>query len=262
MKFTRADATVAGWTLGFAASGREQLVVIAKATYRLPSEGEPAELAPEQLALVQEDLFSGEPGVSAPTHETDYAHRKPGCDVIVLGTAYAPHGQRVKRLPVGLKFGALVKRFDVVGNRVWTRGVLGATPSETEPFERMPVGYEHAFGGTDRTHEDRQQTNTFQANPVGKGFGKHAEHYMGQPLPNSEEPGRTVETPNGDYRPLAFGPIGRHWLPRLQYVGTYDQAWLENRAPLWPDDFDDRYFQCAPPDQVVAHPQGGKKSYC
>jgi hypothetical protein len=259
MKFTSAGIAVSGWTLGFAASGREQLVVIAKSTYQLPENGEPPVLASKQLPLVQEDVFTGEPGASAPLYETDYAHRKPGCDVILLGTAYAPPSRRVARLPVGLRLGSMTKQFEVVGHRRWTRGVAGATSSAAEPFERMPIGYANAFGGTDRTDERQRQVHTYLANPVGRGFGKHPEHYLDQPLPNTEEPGHAVETPTGDYRPLAFGPIGRNWTPRLQYVGTYDQTWLENCAPLWPDDFDDRYFQCAPPDQIVSYPQGGEE---
>jgi hypothetical protein len=258
MNFINAGNIAAGWTLGFAADGREQLVVVAKATYRLPANGEPAELAPEQLPLVQEDVFTGDPAMSAPLYETDYAHRKPRCDVVLLGSAHARPGQRATRLPVGLRLGPLVKQFVVVGHRHWTRGVLGPTPGKAEPFERMPIGYDSAFGGTDRTREARQEVHTFLANPVGRGFGKHPEHYMAQPLPNSEDPGQPIDSPTGNYRPLAFGPIGRNWTPRLRYAGTYDQSWLEQRLPLWPDDFDDRYFQCAPPDQQMDYPQGGE----
>lgn len=258
MRFTIAGNVEAGWTLGFAADGREQLVIVAKATYLLPANGEPATLAPEQLPLVQEDVFTGEPGKSAPLYETDYAHRKPRCDLVLICTAYAPPGRRVTRLPVGLKLGPLVKQFDVVGHRRWTRSPLGAVPSTAEPFERMPLGYDGAFGGTDRTREARQEVHTFLANPVGRGFGKHPEHYMEQPLPNTEELGQPINSPTGSYRPLAFGPVGRNWTPRLQYAGTYNQAWLEQRAPLWPDDFDDRYFQYAPPDQQLDYPQGGE----
>jgi hypothetical protein len=57
---------------------------------------------------------------------------------------------------------------------------------------------------------------------------------------------------------MALGPIGRSWLPRRSYAGTYDQAWLDDRMPLLPNDFDDRYFQSVPPDQQVAFPQGGE----
>lgn len=259
MKFTAVEQLVAGWTLGFAADGREQLVVVAKATYLLPLQGEPAEPAPTQLPLVQEDLYTGAPGASAPLYETDYAHRKPRCDVVLLGSAHAPRGQQVTRLPVGLQLGTLVKRFEVVGHRHWVRSVRGLVPSAAEPFAHLPIGYDHAFGGSQHADQAQRDTHTFLANPVGRGFGKQADRCVGQALPNSEEPGRPVTNPSGDYRPQAFGPIGRSWMPRLRYAGTYDRAWQEQRAPLWPDDFDARYFQCAPADQTMDYPQGGEE---
>src|SRR5262249_6220502 len=37
----------------------------------------------------------------------------------------------------------------------------------------------------------------------------------------------------------------------LTYAGTYDEKWLKERLPLWAEDMDDRYFQCAPEDQQV-----------
>jgi len=38
------------------------------------------------------------------------------------------------------------------------------------------------------------------------------------------------------------------WEQRRQYAGTYDENWETQRAPLLPDDFDDRFLQCAPPE--------------
>jgi hypothetical protein len=51
--------------------------------------------------------------------------------------------------------------------------------------------------------------------------------------------------------PWRFGPVGRDDKRRLRYAGTYDQDWLENRMPLVPVDFDLRYHQAAPTDQIV-----------
>jgi hypothetical protein len=58
---------------------------------------------------------------------------------------------------------------------------------------------------------------------------------------------------------MSFGPVGRSWTPRAQLAGTYDQAWLDSRAPFWPTDFDHRYFQAAPADQWIPHPRGGEE---
>src|SRR5690606_30817318 len=77
-------------------------------------------------------------------------------------------------------------------------------------------------------------------------------------LPNTQAIGDPVIDPAWQYRPMAFGPLGRSWTPRASFAGTYDQTWLDSRAPFWPDDFDHRYFQAAPPDQQLPYPAGGE----
>jgi len=235
------------------------LIVMAKATYSLPQSGHEAVLAPEQVPLVQADQFTGEPGLSAPLYESDYAHRKPACDVLLIGSAYAPAGRRAIRTNVGLKVGPVVKQFAVVGPRVWSKGVVGVSATDPQPFESLPITYDCAFGGTDRTRADRGQTDTFLPNPVGRGYWKATDGIDGRPLPNTEEADRPVQKPHGEYVPKAFSPIGRNWLPRAKLAGTYNQEWIEKTAPLWPDDFDERYFQAAPPDQTMPYPQGGEE---
>jgi hypothetical protein len=258
MMLTNVTGLPASWTMGFQRDGREMLIVIVKATYSLPESGEEAKLAPTQLPLIEADQFTGEPGVSAPLYETDFAHIKRACDVLLIGSAYAPPGRAVTRLEVGLRVGSLVKQFAVIGPRVWHRSVLSVAPGEPEPFTSLRITYDCAFGGIDETQVERGRTETYLPNPVGRGYRRHFDRIDGQPLPNTEEIRRPVDKPNGTYIPMAFSPIGRSWQPRARYAGTYDQAWLENVAPLWPDDFDERYFQAAPPDQTMPYPQGGE----
>jgi hypothetical protein len=258
MRFTNVAGLPASWTMGFRRDGREMLVIITKATYVLPASGSEARLADEHRPLVEADRFSGEPGMSAPLYETDYAHQKPACDVLLVGSAYAPAGRRATRTVVGLRVGPLAKEFAVVGPRVWKRGLVGAVPSDPQPFESLRITYDTAFGGTDRTHADKGQTATFLPNPVGVGYWKYADGIDGQPMPVTEQIDRPVVKYDGQYAPMAFSPIGRNWVPRSAYAGTYNQEWIENRAPLWPDDFDERYFQAAPPDQTIPYPRGGE----
>jgi len=258
MRFTNATRLPAAWTLGFQQDGRELLVVVVKATYALPPTGGEAALAADQQPLVEEDRFSGEPGHSAPVLETDYAHRKPACDVLLVGSACAPSGRRVTRLVVGLQVGSMAKQFAVVGPRIWQRGIGGVRAGEPQPFEKLRLTYDVAFGGTDRTEEKEGRTDTYETNPVGCGFGRHSEAVAGRPLPNTEVLGETVSSPRGSYAPMAFSPVGRNWLPRRRWAGTYDADWLENVAPLWPADFDERYFQAAPPEQQTPYPRGGE----
>lgn len=68
-----------------------------------------------------------------------------------------------------------------------------------------------------------------------------------------------METPNGAYTPKAFGPVGRGWEPRYRLAGTYDQTWIDEHFPFLPPDFDERYYQSAPPDQQLDGPLSGQQ---
>jgi hypothetical protein len=259
MDFVNETSAEAGWTMGFDRDGRELVVVAIKATFMIPRDGGEASLASEQVPLVNADEFTGEPGFSAPLHESDYAHRKPMCDVLVNGSVYAPAGQRVYNTSVGVQVGQMVKTFAVVGNRVWWKGFVGVRATDPEPFEVMPISYDNAFGGVDDSDSDPNRVRTFLPNPVGRGYSHSNNAIDGRPLPNTEEDGVSVTDPAGSYRPMALGALGRNWPPRVGHAGTYDQQWLEQRAPFWPDDFDYRYFQAAPPDQQIPCPVGGER---
>ena len=52
--------------------------------------------------------------------------------------------------------------------------------------------------------------------------------------------------------PWPFGPVARDEAPRKQLAGTYDDAWVADRMPLLPIDFDYRFNQTAPPQQIVS----------
>jgi hypothetical protein len=78
-------------------------------------------------------------------------------------------------------------------------------------------------------------------------------------LPRTEESRRAVSDPSQSYLPMAFGPLGRHWAPRLHHVGTYDKRWQDERMPFMPDDFNPLYFQAAAVDQQIDPPRGGER---
>ena len=152
MNLLNATGMAAGYTMGMDKAGYEHVVVVVKGTFTLPKPGETPKLADEQVPLVDADLFTGEPGLSATLVECDYAPEKPRCDVLLNGAAHAPNGRPVERVAVGLQVGAWRKSFAVWGNREWRRAGIGYAPSAPEPFERMPISYDNAFGGTDARH--------------------------------------------------------------------------------------------------------------
>jgi hypothetical protein len=51
------------------------------------------------------DVFFGEPGLSAPKYEVDFAPRKPRCDLLLNATAYAPEGRTAEHVTVGVRIG-------------------------------------------------------------------------------------------------------------------------------------------------------------
>jgi len=258
LELINATRMIAGYTMGMEPSGRELLVVVVKGTFRLPKNGEDVRLDEEQLPLVMADTFTAEPGFSAPKYEVDFAPRKKRCDVLLLGSAHAPQGRPTTRVAVGLRIGTWTKTFAVVGDRHWQTGIAGVSASAPEPFTAKPITYDVAFGGTDLRHEDPAKHAAFMRNPIGRGFHKHlkSEWVDGAPLPSTEEINRPVTAPDGDFTPMAFGPIGRGWEPRRTLAGTYDQAWIDEAFPFLPCDFDERYYQSAPTDQQLTIPAG------
>lgn len=261
MELLNATKMMAAYTLGMEPSGRESVVVAIKGSFDLPVDGGVASLAEQQVELVTADVFEGEPGYSATVYECDYAAQKPFCDVLLNGSAYAPYGQPTDQVNVRLQMETIDKAFTVVGNRVWQTGNWGLRATAPEPFTVMPISYGNAFGGMDNAHEDSQYHDAFYRNLVGVGF--HVYHdedaIDGKPLPNTEEPGHPVKSPDGSYNPMAFGAVTRACQPRISYGGTYDDAWAADTFPFLPEDFDPRYFQAAPEDQQLPHPVGGSR---
>jgi hypothetical protein len=253
----------AGYTMGMRPDGRELLVVAVKGTFNIPPIRQQVSLADKQKPLIEADCFTGEPGFSAPLYEVDYAPLKPMCDVLLNGSAYAPGGKPVSRVEVTLRIGSMFKSFAVTGNRTWEAGKLAISPGYPGLFDRMPISYDCAFGGVDNFHENEQKHAAWMANPVGRGYHKQLAQELvdGSPMPNTEELRRPISMPNGNYAPMAFGPLGRGWDPRRQLAGTYDQAWIDDTFPFPPPDFKEAYYQAAPADQQIPYLQGGERVF-
>lgn len=262
MELLNASKLVAAYTQGMDPDGRESLVVVAKGTFNLPLDGRAATLAETQQPLLMADTFLGEPGLSAPLQEMDFAPIKPFCDVLVRGKAYAPGARPVTQLAAGIRVGRVSKAFSVLGPRQWQPGLLGVSPGLPQPFTEQEISYAQAFGGTHPMADEPELRHCYLENPVGLGWYPSAiatAEIVGMPLPNTEELGKPVDSPNGDYKPMALGPIGRSWPLRVGFAGTYDEAWLADCFPFLPADFDNRYFQAAPVDQQTDYLRGGEE---
>src|SRR5690606_20409129 len=95
-------------------------------------------------------------------------------------------------------------------------------------------------------------------NPIGLGMYASVGEAIGQPLPCIEHPNQRISGVGDRPEPVGFLPRGSAWEPRSRFAGTYDQAWVDDRCPLWPLDFDERFFLAAPPALIAAQRlQGG-----
>lgn len=229
--------------------GAEVRIVAIRGSFLVQPDGRQV-LHPVQTLVSRVPVFSGEPGLSSLLQECDLVHMKLKTDVLVHGAAHAPNGRPVEYTDVRLRVATIDKTLRVHGDRRWVAGVLGPALTAPEPFARVPIVYERAFGGTDMTAPDHKDRGWEPRNPVGTGFAMKQEHIIGKLSPNVEDP----RWPCRDWRkgyPAGFGPIARHWEPRVALAGTYDDVWERTRKPLVPTDFDDRFHQCAPEDQQV-----------
>ncbi|BBP65102.1 hypothetical protein PHLH5_26430 [Pseudomonas sp. Cab53] len=262
MEWINKTRLASGYTSATDKTGREWLVMVAKGTYGIPVHPvhEPR-LLDDQVPLVTADVFPGDPGESAASYENDFALYKPRCDVLLNGHCHAPDGVPATDVNVAMKIGSLVKAFKVVGPRIYEAGAFSYAVGRPLPFTRMPITYAQAFGGVDRTAVDPTKHSWYPWNPVGVGYhpGADPTQLNGLPLPTTEELDQPVTAPDGHYKPMALGPVGRAWRQRVQWAGTYDQKWLDQQFPFLPEDFDVRYFQSAPQDQQMDYPQGGEQ---
>lgn len=183
----------------------------------------------------------------------DHCMWKPHSEVLVSGDAIPPGGAPATEVSVGLRLTRgktkLVDRtLRVIGDRFW-----GATgPSDPVPFERMPVDWEHAFGG------EKSDWNL-----VGKGLAP-IELPNGDkvhPLPNVEDPARPISTKLDRPKPASFGPIDMTLPVHFKKMGTYDKRWKDEFFPGLAEDIDWTVFQVAHEDQRLGGWLSGDETF-
>lgn len=206
-------------------------------------------LASEQVPVLQMADAYGEFGQTSLRYENDLAGVKPATDVLVRGDAIGPNGRPVTELDVAARVGSIQKRLRVTGDRVWVNGGPGIMMSAAQPFERMPIVYERAYGGWDRSAADETEHRLDGRNPVGTGFAVREQGCVGKALPNVEDPQQLISRWSDRPSPAGFNAIDCAWSPRRELAGTYDDNWRRTRFPSWAEDFDSRYYNCAPRDQ-------------
>jgi hypothetical protein len=187
----------------------------------------------------------------------------------------------------------LNKTLMVHGPRQFTRGLLGGwSLQSTEKTTRVPLTYALSYGGTSKVRNTQYPSHSeakeflidevCYANPIGCGWQhtqwERALNDAGQSPPDSvpapqfeyaDDPVRELDVRDQPakltvpqicevakgypHQSAGFGPVGRSWAQRVEYTGTYNQEWINERWPNLPKDFDFAYWNCAPSDQQIAY---------
>jgi uncharacterized protein YjbI with pentapeptide repeats len=131
------------------------------------------------------------------------------------------------------------KKLLVFGERQWR----GNEASGPEPFQELPLGWQHAYGGAG-----------FAANPAGVGHVRPAEPGLPWRLPRVEYPQDPALRPGRPIRPAGFGARDITHPERAARVGTYDEQWLQTDYPGLARDVDWHHFNITPEDQWLDLP--------
>lgn len=224
----------------FDREGRETLMVIIKGTFDFSHNS--TRVADEQVPVNASDEYYGDPVNTSIRIATDFLPRRTATGITLSGHAIVKGG-KTRQMNVGLRVGQVMQKAVVFGNRVGYKSI-----DSPALFDRMPLTWENAYGGLDTSHDDAKRHKAYEANPVGKGFmaGRSKLDSGEIPLPNIEDPANLLRGTSSKPTPVGFGPIPPFWEARKKYAGTYDEDWQKNRAPLLPDDFDERFLQAAP----------------
>ena len=222
------------------ATGREQVAVIVKLAYLVGDAGRlvVADEAPQLRAA--DELYRPDDPTSSARYPADVSPPKVGTCVVVVGDAVS--ARPVTALDVAVRVRQTTVPLRVHGERIFYRGVGGIAVGPALAFERKPIVYERAYGGTADNHSVMEPRN-----PSGVGVARRPADLVDRPAPQIEHPARPHKSASDRHPPVGFGAILPFWSPRREHAGTLDEAWQKDRMPLPPADFDPRYH-------TVAHP--------
>jgi hypothetical protein len=226
-------------------------VPVVKATFVISADAS-VSLAEEQAPVAQDGICRGDPATSSYIYEPETAFIKLATDVVLVGHAYAG-SRRATEVLTGIRVGSIQKLVKVIGDRVLARRSGVVAVSTPQPFDRIPLTYERAFGGWDRRHPDPDRHRVEARNPVGTGFRDPTFETDDEVrLPNLEDPEHPFRAYGECQAPAGFGFVSPNWAPRSQFAGTYDERWADARSPLLPEDFDRRFFNAASPGLITS----------
>lgn len=170
----------------------------------------------------------------------DIGMPKPRGEVVVVGEAAAPAGQQVTQMGVEFAVGPVRKRMTVIGDRHWQLSRDGAVFTRPQPFERMPLTWDRAYGGAG-----------YRDNPFGTGHAALPALREGQPvrLPNIEDAANLILDVEHEPAPVGCAALDVMVPARQRFAGTYGEDYLKRHFPGHAPDFDWSFYHTAPADQ-------------
>ncbi|BEP38251.1 DUF2169 domain-containing protein (plasmid) [Variovorax sp. V59] len=247
----------------FHRDGTDMAVLSVRGTFHLVP-GAPLVLAPRQDDVELADRYEGDPAHGLLVRPCDIVPFRPAADLTIVGASWAPQGVAARSWITGVRLGKLEKILRVHGPRVWRPATTqqdkgGATGkdwslSEARPVKAVALDWRKAFGGPiPGTGKGETPSDAHRFNPIGCGIvdAQHSPSDVDIPAPCIEDPADPIlDWRRRDHVPQGLAPLPPVWRFRQQYAGTYDDAWLAEKHPLLPDDFDYRFYQYAAPDLV------------
>ncbi len=189
---------------------------------------------------------------------SDLQWKKALVDIVIEGDVVAPGEVTTDVLDASCQIGSVKRRMRVFGNREvwWSEGRYRV--STTEPFARMPVSFDYAYGGydirllevTDFSEERAVEVMAdllfsrarYPRNPWGRGYlcqpgaGKPGN---GVPMPNLEDPDdllteeRLLAAPDEWWKqplPIYMGWMDWRMFPRPRYAGYQGLASIVDKS--------------------------------
>jgi hypothetical protein len=243
---------------------REQLaVVIIKAGYDInPQTGALTPLK-KKPALEAADQHEGDPLKSALMAANECSAPKVGGEFYVLGATLTPPNNTTPACEASVTLTlsngkAFHKTLRVLGKRKWTGNWLVPGISQPEPLTPTSLGYENAFGGTDKDASPKDKHPIYLANYAGRGYLTDAKRCKDIELPQIEI-APFINSPSDHPSPAGFGPLPVFWNPRRAEQGTPDPVATKRGACPYGTDTQACMFNNAPLDQRYKQPwQGGE----
>lgn len=256
-----------------AQTGQTYMSAVCRVKYKLVSDNEHGiwslSLDSDQGDLFDEDIFYDDNTHAQIRYGSDYLPYKPGTDIIINAVAQAPTPLQTWVCNVSLLTPSnhilIDKSLRIWGERFWRcQSITGIwrLDKEAQSTQKVPIQYAYAYGGEIEIlkGETKEVLAREENNPIGCGVLHKKQTEKTVRAPQIESLDDPIKKAYHPYTPQGFGYINRTWGQRLVYGGTYDEDWLEHHHPLLPKDFDERFYQSAHPDMIVAGyiPKGSK----